>query len=209
MVDGSSPSSSLVNCSSVGRALKFLFSLVLTMNIFYLDKDPKLAAQYHCDKHVVKMILESAQLLSTAHRVLDGELGYYISLGNRKIKQWTLTDWRESKMYKTAHYNHPCAVWVRQSSENYKWLYQLFKELCYEYFNRYDKTHMCETKLMHILSYLPDKIPKGPFTEPVQVMDLYPQCKVPGDSVQAYRNYYKEIKSEIAEWNHSEKPFWF
>lgn len=179
------------------------------MNIFYLDKDPKLAAQYHCDKHVLKMILESAQLLCTAHRVLDGELGHYISLGNRKIKQWTLSDWRESNLYKAAHYNHPCAVWVRHSSENYKWLYSLFIELCKEYTNRFGKVHMCEAKLADTLSYLPDNIPRGPFTEPVQAMDLYEQCKVPGDSVQAYRNYYKQIKSEIAEWNYSDKPFWF
>jgi len=179
------------------------------MNIFYLDKDPKTAAEYHCDKHVVKMILESAQLLSTAHRVLDGELGTYISLGNRKIKQWTLSDWRESQLYKAAHYNHPCAVWVRQSSENYKWLYQLFKALCGEYFKRYGKVHLCETKLMDALSYLPDNIPKVQFTEPVQAMDLYPQCKVSGNSVLAYRNYYREIKSEIAEWNFSDKPYWY
>lgn len=68
---------------------------------------------------------------------------------------------------------------------------------------------MCETKLMDTLSYLPDKIPVGVFTEPVQAMDLYPQCKVPGDSVQAYRNYYREIKSEIAEWKYSAKPEWY
>ena len=179
------------------------------MNIFYLDKDPKLAAAYHCDKHVVKMILESAQLLSTAHRVLDGELGHYISAGNRKIKQWTLNDWRESILYKAAHYNHPCAVWVRQSSENYKWLYSLFKELCIEFTHRYNKVHMCETKLMDALSYLPDKIPTLAFTEPVQAMDLYPQCKVPGNSIQAYRNYYKQIKSEIAEWQFTQKPYWY
>jgi hypothetical protein len=179
------------------------------MNIFYLDKDPKLAAQYHCDKHVVKMILESAQLLSTAHRVLDGELGHYISLGNRKLKQWTLSDWRETLLYKTAHYNHPCAVWVRKSSENYKWLYELFKELCIEYYNRYNKEHASYSKLMDALSYLPDNIPRDRFTEPPQAMDLYPQCKVPGDTVQAYRNYYKEIKSEIAEWRYTTKPYWY
>lgn len=179
------------------------------MNIFYLDKDPKCAAQYHCDKHVIKMILESAQLLSTAHRVLDGELGHYISLGNRKIKQWTLSDWRETALYKTAHYNHPCAVWVRTNSENYKWLYALFCELCVEYRNRYNKTHLSEEKLADALSYLPDKIPKAAFTDPPQAMDLYPQCKVPGDTVQAYRNYYKEIKSEIAEWRYSPKPYWY
>lgn len=179
------------------------------MNIFYLDKDPKLAAQYHCDKHVVKMILESAQLLSTAHRVLDGVQGHYISAGNRKIKQWTLSDWRENLLYKTAHYNHPCAVWVRISSENYMWLYHLFMELCIEFRNRYHKIHLSEEKLADVLSYLPDNIPIITFTEPIQAMELYAQCMVPGNSVEAYRNYYKQIKSEIAEWKFTEKPYWY
>lgn len=179
------------------------------MNIFYLDKDPKLAAHYHCDKHVVKMTLESAQLLCTAHRVLDGELGQYLSSNNRKIKQWTLPDWRESVMYKAAHYNHPCAVWVRESSANYMWLENLFVELCKEYTKRFGKIHMCEAKLVDAICYLPDNIKIGEFTEPVQAMDLYPQCKVPGDSVQAYRNYYKEIKSEISEWKYCDKPPWW
>ena len=45
------------------------------MNIFYLHENPEICAEYHCDKHVVKMILETAQMLSTAHRIIDGELG--------------------------------------------------------------------------------------------------------------------------------------
>lgn len=60
------------------------------MNIFYLDKDPKLCAQYHCDKHVVKMILESAQLLCTAVNEAAG---------------------KEVAPYKSTHVNHPCSIW--------------------------------------------------------------------------------------------------
>lgn len=179
------------------------------MNIFYLDKDPKLAAQYHCDKHVVKMILESAQLLSTAHRVLDGIQGTYISPGNRKIKCWTLRDCREEVLYKAAHYNHPCAVWVRLGRDNYYWLESLFTYLCYEYKQRFEKIHSSATKLADMLSLEPDNIPICDFFDPPQAMDQYPQCKVPGDTVQAYRNYYKEIKSEIAEWRYSPKPYWY
>lgn len=179
------------------------------MNIFYLDKDPKLAAQYHCDKHVVKMILESAQLLSTAHRVLDGVQGIYVSPGNRKIKCWTLPDDREDLLYKAAHYNHPCAVWVRQGFYNYHWLFELFNALCKEYNTRYKKVHTSQTKLIDVLAFAPDNIPVIAFTDPPQAMDQYPQCKVPGDTVQAYRNYYKEIKSEIAEWRYSPKPYWY
>lgn len=179
------------------------------MNIFYLDKDPKLAAQYHCDKHIVKMPLEAAQLMCTAHRVLDGALYIRVSAGGRNIKEWALPDYREDILYKTAHYNHPCAKWVRESKANYLWTYTLFKELCSEYTNRYSKMHMCWAKLAAVLDLPPDNIPNVPFTDPPQAMDLYPQCKVPGDTVQAYRNYYKEIKSEIAEWSHSEKPYWY
>jgi hypothetical protein len=179
------------------------------MNIFYLDKDPKLAAQYHCDKHVVKMILESAQLLCTAHRVLDGVEGVKLSSNNRRIKIWTLNDWREDELYKTAHYNHPCAVWVRKSVHNYKWLTELGDALLREYAQRYAKGHGCIDVLNTCKNFIPDSMPKAEFTDPPQAMDLYPQCKVPGDTVQAYRNYYKEIKSEIAEWRYSPKPYWY
>ena len=72
------------------------------MNIFYLDSDPYVAAKMHCDKHVVKMILESAQMLSTAHRVLDGD---------------EYAD--ERGLYKMAHKNHPSTIWVRTSTDNY------------------------------------------------------------------------------------------
>ena len=72
------------------------------MNIFYLDRDPHEAARLQCDKHVVKMILETAQLLSTAHNELDGG----------------------QIAYKTTHKNHPSAVWARKSLDNYLWLYR-------------------------------------------------------------------------------------
>jgi hypothetical protein len=93
------------------------------MNIFYLDRDPVIAAQMMCDKHVVKMILESAQMLSTAHRVLDGD-EYANKMG----------------LYKLAHKNHPSTIWVRTSSENYRWLFNHYDALMQEYTYRYDKT---------------------------------------------------------------------
>ena len=94
------------------------------MNIFYLDRDPKIAAQMMCDKHVVKMILESAQMLCTAHRVLDGE-EYANKMG----------------LYKMAHKNHPSTIWVRSSFHNYRWLWQHMCALMKEYTYRYGKTH--------------------------------------------------------------------
>ena len=80
------------------------------MNIFYLSYDPRTAAAEHCDKHVVKMIVEYAQLLSTAHRVLDGIPYYDVSKNNRKVKRFKLDEPRESNLYKACHINHPSAV---------------------------------------------------------------------------------------------------
>jgi hypothetical protein len=179
------------------------------MNVFFLDRNPRLAAQYHCDVHVTKMILESAQLLSVAHRILDGEETIRVSLKGRKLKDWVLPDWRQDVLYKTSHYNHPCARWVRESNANYYWLESLLKCLYNEYTLRYNKVHLTQIKLEDALVFSPDNIPKQEFTDPPQAMDLYPQCKVPGDVVQAYRNYYKEIKSELAEWKFTPKPYWY
>ena len=97
------------------------------MNIFYLDRDPQIAAQMMCDKHVVKMILESAQMLSTAHRVLDGD---------------EYAD--KNGLYKKAHVNHPSSEWVRCSYQQYKWLYDHMVALMEEYTYRYGKHHATE-----------------------------------------------------------------
>lgn len=148
------------------------------MNIFYLDKDPYIAAQAMTNKHVVKMILESAQLLSTAHHMLDGDGAKY-----------------KDKIYKKTHYNHPSAVWVRQSQENYAWLYSHFLALSTEYTKRYDKIHMTYQKLCFYLQPFPKNLPVGKFTQPPQAMpDLYKNY----DSVHAYRMYYlnEKIKND-------------
>ena len=81
----------------------------LTMNRFVLDLDPKVAAEYHCNKHVVKMIIEYAQLMSTAHRMLDGK-EYVDNSSGRKIKRWRLNDHIDSMIYKASHVNHPFVV---------------------------------------------------------------------------------------------------
>ena len=96
------------------------------MNIFYLHNDPKTCAEMHVDKHCVKMILEYAQLLSTAHRVLDGTLNVGLSASGRKKTSYVLMDQRESVLYSATHINHPSAIWVRQSDKNYDWLFSLF-----------------------------------------------------------------------------------
>ena len=158
------------------------------MNIFYLDRDPKIAAQMMCDKHVVKMILESAQMLSTGHRVLDGD-EYADKVG----------------LYKMAHKNHPSTIWVRSSYQHYKWLYDHMVALMREYTYRYGKHHATE-RLLTPLSEYPQAIPVGDFTNPPQCM---PEVCKGEDTVLAYQNYYIIEKSGFARWTKREIPAWF
>ena len=159
------------------------------MNIFYLDKDPVKSAHMLIDKHVVKMVLESAQLLSTCHRVLDGEHGYKVSPAGRKLQIWTHPDpIMEKTLYKASHFNHPCSVWLRESTEHYEWLYKHFKALSDEYTKRYGKIHLSWTKLGELLAVPPWNIELTPFKEPPQAMPTKYQIK--GDSLKSYYNYY-------------------
>lgn len=176
------------------------------MNIFYLDSDPKKAAQSHNDRHVVKMILESAQLLSTAHRMLDGKEVRVLSKNGRKIKHWKLFDEREDILYKATHHNHPCAVWARNSADNYLWLYNLFLWLCFEYKYRYGKDHLCWTKLRVALSNVPNNIARLGFTEPAQAM---PHTYRAANPVKAYKNYYLHEKKHLAKWTKRPRPKWY
>lgn len=178
------------------------------MNIFYLDECPVKSAQMSCDKHVVKMILETAQLLCTAHRLLDGDM-YIGKTENtcRNVKRWKMKDqYFENTLYKASHINHPSAKWARESTENYTWLYKHFISLCNEYTYRYGKVHMTETKLGEILSNLPKNIKSKGLTEIPQAMPDY--CKIPGDSVQAYRKYYILEKTNMLNYTKRNKPFW-
>lgn len=175
------------------------------MNIFHLDRDPIKAAQMMCDKHVVKMIVEYAQLLSTAHRVVDGEEYYDKTANGRRIKRWkhpTL----ENNLYKASHVNHPSNVWVRQSRENYFWLYRHFLALCKEYTYRYGKYHMTDTKMSWTLMNIPKNLPDRELTEFAQAMPEHCKRK---DPVEAYRTYYINEKRSFAKWTNRETPEWF
>ena len=147
------------------------------MNIFYLHHSPYIAAKVQYNKHVVKMILESAQMLCTAHHVYGNE---------------------EQKLnvpYKQAHLNHPSTIWTRQCRANYRWLYLHMLALGYEYTKRYGKTHASIIKCEKFLNVPPVHIPDGDFCEPPQAMpDEY---KVEGDSITAYWNYYEGEKYKI------------
>ena len=183
------------------------------MNIFYLDKNPQRCAEMHVDKHCIKMILEYAQLLSTAHRVLDGVLTTGLSESGRKQQRYILSDERQQVLYSATHINHPSAVWVRQSSANYMWLAELLEECCKEYSYRYGKIHKVESSgLMQTLKNIfPTNITDKPFTEPTPAMP--DECKVPGNSIQSYHNYYVMNKSHLWSWkgkiNSRTKPNWF
>jgi hypothetical protein len=178
------------------------------MNIFYLDNNPRLCAQYHCNKHVVKMILESCQLLSTAHRVLDGNLIIGKSGTGRNVKRWPLNDLREGILYNATHINHPSAIWCRENIYNYRWLHDLLCELLIEYTHRYGKNHKCET-ITKYLAYAPyalNDIDKE-FTEPPPAMPE--ECKISGNSVLSYRKYYIDHKASFAKWTNRKVPVWF
>ena len=175
------------------------------MNVFYLDRDPKISAQMHCDKHVVKMIIEYAQLMSTAHRVLDGEMYYGLTKNGRKIKRWRLDDEREDELMKASHVNHPSNIWVRSSNNNYNWLYYMWRALCLEYTHRYGKHHACE-KYAEFIQNPPKNIPVDYLRQPPQAMP--DDVKVSGDSRTAYRDYYIKYKQHFAKWTNREIPYW-
>ena len=167
------------------------------MNIFYLNNDPKICAEMHLDKHVVKMILEYAQLLSTAHRVLDGTVSTRLSKSGRKQQYYPLADERDNFLYSATHVNHPSAVWVRYSYENYEWLYKLFIALLDEYTHRYGRIH-ATARLIDALYTPPIHIPKGiGFTEPtpampneVKVLREVATDRYEIDSIESYHKYY-------------------
>jgi len=141
------------------------------MNIFLLDWSPQIAAQYHCDKHVVKMILECAQLLYCAHWVLN--------------PQYVPED-----AYKKTHPNHPSAIWTRESIENYEFVQELAMELCKEYTFRYEKIHKTQK---HI-----DWLRTPPFNIPAITMTPFrlamPDKYKTDDPVEAYKIFYRESK---------------
>ena len=181
------------------------------MNLFILDKDPVKAAQLQCDKHVVKMIVESAQMLSTAHRMLDGSLTRAPSKsGKTKVKAWVLPDDREDVLYKAVHMNHPCTVWTMKSNNNYTWHWVHFAALCDEYTYRYKKVHATDKLLREKLKALPRNIEVGYLTLQPLAMKSNPECMFPSDPVKSYRMFYqtKQERFKMA-WTEREVPEWF
>ena len=178
------------------------------MNIFYIAENPTECARYHVDRHCTKMVVEYAQLLSTAHRFLDGVLTSGISESGRKRTSYVLHDNRDGLLYRATHINHPSAKWVRVCSSHYKWLYELFCAVCDEYSYRYGKVHLTDTKLREALKQLPKNIGRSElFEAPWRAMP--DEFKVKDDTIQSYRNYYNGAKKHLASWKKRDVPHWY
>lgn len=155
------------------------------MNIFILDENAKLNAQMHCDKHVVKMILEYCQLMSTACHA---------------------SGFGTDTMYKKTHLNHPSAIWARQNQSNFAYLLDLTINLLDEYTYRYGKVHKSSRLIPEFFDAL-DKFPEGEQT-PFAV--VVPEgFATTGNAVQDYRNLYKTVKRDICTWKIRNQPEWF
>jgi len=151
------------------------------MNIFYLDKNQSKCAKMHCDKHVVKMILETAQILCTCHW-LNGS----------------------KAPYKATHKKHPCVLWACKSRKNYLWLCKLGLELCKEYTYRYGKIHKSQKVIEWCYMNVP-RLKENKFSSPYQAM---PEKYKHKNSTKAYRNYYLGEKLYFAKWTKRKKPTW-
>ena len=153
------------------------------MNLFFLSKNPVAAAQMQCDKHVVKMILETAQMLCTAHHVNGTTLDTDV-------------------LYKKTHVNHPSTVWCRTSTANYTWAYDHFVALCDEYTHRYGKVHLTDTKLRELLKTVPTMSADAYTTPPKCMPDEFKT----GTVVQSYHQYYYATKRQFAKYTNRSVP---
>tara|TARA_R100001129_G_scaffold64127_1_gene43804 strand:+ start:4514 stop:4984 length:471 start_codon:yes stop_codon:yes gene_type:complete len=153
------------------------------MNIFFLDNDPKVAAQSLCDKHVPKMALETAQMLCTAVNEHGG-----------------------TSAYKSAYKNHPSTVWARRSKETFSWLFEHGLAICAEYTKRFGKVHKCEAVIVDCYSQV-SLLPEGGVHTPPQCMPDQYRCE---SLVDAYRAYYINEKAYFAKWEKgTSAPSWW
>jgi hypothetical protein len=181
------------------------------MNLFILDYDIDRCAEYHIDKHVGKMQLEATQLLATTQWV-DKLLGYIprklTSDEIRVIKdacgKEPPIEERQFLRYLATHHNHPCAIWVRSSFDNYTYTHCYINALNEESIWRGNKPHAscAEANKMPLPKYIPS-LGITPFALAM------PEELKNKDAVKAYRNYYYRDKKEIATWKKRGKPFWW
>ncbi|OPL18422.1 MAG: hypothetical protein AVO35_05565 [Candidatus Aegiribacteria sp. MLS_C] len=153
------------------------------MNIFVLDRDVRRCSMYHSDRHVVKMVLESAQMLCT---VLHGK--------------------GIDAPYRPTHEHHPCTLWTGRSLSNWLWLRDLALALNEEYRYRYDRSRDHASGAVVKQLPVPRLDDKG-LTGFAQAMPE--EYRIPGDPVAAYRRYYMSEKSRFAKWTKRDIPEWF
>lgn len=183
----------------------------MSVNIFALHDSPFQSAREMCDKHVVKMPVETAQMLSTVHRMLDGKPYVDYSKNGRRIQRWSHpTDEANSTLlYRATMMNHPCTIWARETLGNYRWLADHGLALCDEYTRRYGRRHGSQSLIEWCQCYPPAGIPEDHRQTPFpQAMPDY--CKVPNCAVSAYRQYYIMEKRRFATWKKpAQVPDWF
>lgn len=197
------------------------------MNIFYLHEIPRVAAQMHCDSHVIKMIVESAQMLSTAHRILDHDYEKtYYNHGKIKrnyffeIEKLQRNDYEDKdgniikhhdiinkQCYLSTHPNHPCNKWIRVSKMHYYWVFNLFKELLEEYKYRNGKIHKT-SKYLPFLQRTPINLSGYSFTNPPRAFGDMCLSIRDKNIVDAYRKYYASKKEFINKYTIRDKPEW-
>ena len=185
------------------------------MNIFILDEQPQKAAEYHCNKHVVKMILEAGQMLCAAHWMSwlehfnKNRTDFRLM---RDVKQFLKDNVPKEKQpaWGITHVNHPCTVWSRENCSNYDWHYKHFIALCNEYTYRYGKIHASETKLATVLRNAPKKIEHTTGKSPFRLaMGSNPECMFE-DAVKSYRAFYQTKQARFAmKWTKRKQPEWF
>lgn len=186
------------------------------MNIFYLDKDPEICAKYHCNKHVIKMMTEYAQILSTCHRILDGTK-QLISNDKRKKYIWLLEDEYideynnigNKKCYIQAYINHPVNIWIRESSNHYKYVYELWKYIHREYTFRYKKFSLSFQLLNNFFCKFPNNIESKSFKTPPRCFGEYNEL-IPDyeNRVLEYKTYYLISKKHMLQYKKREIPMW-
>jgi hypothetical protein len=178
------------------------------MNIFVLDLDPKKCAEYHCDKHLVKMITEHNQILGSIAYTARGVHKKSLiteSFIEKHFQGFPRQKDKKPYPYGIGYRNHPCTKWAAESMQNYRWLCTLTLEMCDEYTKRYKRKHAGEDICRWYYSHNP-LLPLLTMTPFAQAMP--DDCKN-SDAVKAYRDYYKKYKAKFAKWAHSEEPEWW
>lgn len=170
------------------------------MNIFYLSRNPIEAAGFLVDRHILKMGLEGVQMLSTAHRILDGE---QVLVDGKK--HWRLLDERDEVLYKVCHQNHPCTKWVMDRAENYYWLMLHTNSI----FFRFEKWRGKKHKSSELMVYLD----RHPFNMKIGEHQTEPPMAMPDEHkrsnvIDSYREYYRSGKTNLHSWTCNERPDW-